>query len=315
MKTVILSSKSSHKDLLTYGPELLEKVKQISSTVTYDEISEDFSNIPELFDDEEKLVLFNHFAVPDGFARFSEHLPTFKNITFLLSPYSAYEGLDLSLLKKMGIHYRNNGGANAKSVAQYATTTMFMLLSKVPVLARKMEMPDGSILGEEFHKKTVGIIGFGNVGKEIHSNLSKLGMEVVFYNRSKVTSNAKQVSLDEVFEQDIIFISIATSDDTKKLLSDLPSKLKPHQYLIDISAADDLYDKKKVVELLNEDKLRGYALEIFDTSSTLKSEKNFVATPHIAWCTVDAEKRTVENYLNRAITILEGKADQVDFIV
>lgn len=316
MKTVILSSKSSHQDLLTYGPELLDELKSLTTTVMYDTVVPDFSNVTEFYDDEEKLVLFNHFALPDGFALLSKKLPEFKNVKYLLSPYSAYEGLDLELLKKLGIRYRNNGGANAKSVAQYAITAMFMLLSKIPVFTQTKNQPDGSVLGEEYHQKTVGIIGYGNVGQQIATSISRLGMPVFYYNRSsKTTDIAKQVTLEEVMKQDIVFVTIATSDQTKELLKDLPQMLQPHHYLIDISAADDLYDKQKVVDLLNDDKLRGFALEVFEQSTQLRSEKNFLATPHIAWCTIDAEKRTVENYLQRAIAIVKGEAATVDFIV
>ncbi len=316
MKPIILSAKSSHQDLLTYGKNLFDQITSEYKAVAYDEIKPDFSNIPELFDETEKIVLFNNFALSDGFSAFSQHLSKFKNVKYLLSPYSSYEGLDLELLKKMGIKYRNNGGANAKSVAQYAITAMFMLLSKFPVFTQSMNMPEGLILGEERYGKTAGIIGMGNVGKELLETLKALGIPTVYYNRSVENVEAKKVSLEEVVKQDIIFITIATNADTIKLLSNFPSLLQPHNYLIDISAADELYDKKSVVDLLNQDKIKGYAVEIFDPALLkLESEKNLIATPHIAWCTVDAEKRTVENYLNRALTILRGKKSEVDFIV
>jgi phosphoglycerate dehydrogenase-like enzyme len=316
MKPILLSSKSSHQDLLTYRPDLFNRLVTEFHGVAYDQIEPDFSNIPELFDDEEKLVMFNHFAIPNGFHAFSKYLPTFKNVKFLLSPYSAYEGLDLDLLKKMGIKYRNNGGANAKSVAQYAIMASFMLLSKYPVFTQSNTMPDGSILGEERFGKTAGIIGLGNVGKEILDTLNRLGIETVYYNRSEENVSAKKVELSEIFKQDLVFVSIATSPQTQELLKDLPTLLQPHNYLIDISATDELYDKKSVVKLLDQDKIKGFALEVFNPQEfKLASQKNLIATPHIAWCTKDAEERTVDNYLNRGLMVLQGESDKVDFIV
>jgi|GEM_PF-1448028 len=316
MKVIVLSSKSSHKDLFTYGAELMDELHKTAPTVTYDHIEPDFSNIPELFDADEKIVLFNHFALPDGFTKFSENLPKFKNVQYLLSPYSAYEGLNLELLKKLNVRYRNNGGANANSVAQYALTVMLMLLSKFPVFTQSSTMPNGAELGEEFHNKSVGIIGMGNVGRCLLKSVNGLGMKAAFYNRKRLSEAAPQVSFDEAVKSDIIFITIATNEETKALLKDFAAKLEPHQYVIDISAADDLYDKSAVVELLNKDLLRGYGLEIFDPQQLkLSSHKNFVATPHIAWCTADAEQRTVQNYLRRTLAILKGEADSIDFIV
>lgn len=316
MKPVIISSHSSHQDLLTYGPSLLDKLIKDFGAVTYDHLQPDFSDIPELFNDEEKLVLFNHFATPRGFHDFTQHLPRFKQVKYVLSPYSAYEGLDLELVKNMGIRYRNNGGANAKSVAQYAIMAMFMLLSKYPVLGRGSKWPDGSVLGEERFGKKVGIIGMGNVGLEIYDTVHKLGMEAVYCNRTAADLSAPQVSLAEVAHQDIIFVTIATNPETVTFLKDFHTMLQPHQYVIDISATDTLYDKLAVAKLVETGQLQGYALELDDPSFlTPAPTVNIVATPHMAWCTVDAERRTVENYLQRALQILEGHADQVDFIV
>jgi len=311
MKVILLNTKSSERDLYTYGKGLLGKLQASYSVSMYTEINENFSNIIELHDDDEKLLLFNHFCLPDGFSKLSQQLPKFKNVKFILSPYSSYAGLDLNLLKQMGIKYRNNGGANAKSVAQYAIASMFSLLSRFPELSKSDGIPDGSILGEEYHNKTAGIIGMGNVGICLYEILSKLGLETTYYNRTEKKLPAKKVELNEVFNQDIVFITIANNSDTKSLLSNINSLIKEENYIIDISAYDDLYDKQAVVDMLNHGKLKGYALE---TNSKFTSEKNLIATPHIAWCTVDAEKRTVENYLNRALTILEGQADSVDFI-
>lgn len=316
MKTIILNSISGQRDILTYGKDLFEKVQAASEVVVYENIAPDFSNIPELKDDSEKIVLCNQFAIPDGFTAITKHISTWKNVKFLLSPYSAYEGLDLELLKSLGIHYRNNGGANAKSVAQYAIASMFMLLSKFPVFSKSANMPDGTVLGEEFHQKSAGIIGMGNVGREIMAVLESLHIPVTYYNRSRKDVSAPHVQYNEIFNQDIIFIAIASNPNTSALLATLPDHLRTHHYLIDVSATDDLYDKKKVLELLDAEKIRGYALEVFDPYTLrLESTKNLSATPHIAWCTIDAERRTIENYLNRTIAILQGRSGDIDFLV
>ncbi|MEO6508641.1 MAG: NAD(P)-dependent oxidoreductase, partial [Patescibacteria group bacterium] len=281
MKVIILTSKGGLSDLTIYGNNLLEQLKQEFDVKIFDTINSDFSNVTDLFDDIHKLVLFNQFSIPGAFETFTKYLPSFRNIKFLLSPYSMYKGLDLELLKSMNIHYRNNAGANAKSVAQYDITAMFMLLSKFPIFSKEMVMPEGTILGEEYHKKTAGIIGMGNVGKELLNILNDLKISTVYNNRSEENVSAKKVSLEEIFQQDIIFISIATNEETIELLKDLPDLIQDKNYIIDGTAVDQLYDKKKVVDLLNQDRLRGYAVELFDPGKLkLVSEKNLIATPH-----------------------------------
>ncbi len=308
MKTIILNDRSSLRDLHTYGSELLGKLQNNYDVVMYDEIKPDFSNISELFDDSEKLVMFNHFAINDGFGLFSKQLPKFKNIKYLLSPYSAYEGLDLELLKKTKVKYRNNGGANAKSVAQYAVGVMFMLLHKTKFFIDNKKMPGGSALGDEFFGKSAGIIGMGNVGQELLEILNSLGIKTVCYNRTTRKVNAKKVAINDIFNQDLVFVTIATNKETKNLLKDIKKLIQPHNYLIDVSATDDLYDKKGVIKMLVKGKFKGFALEAWDPKALVNDKDlNLIVTPHIAWCTIDAEKRTVENYLNRALTILREK--------
>lgn len=312
MKVVFLNSKSSQEDLYTFNKDLVEKINSKYSVSMYDKINPDFSNIPELFDGDDKLVLVNHFALDNGFESFSKYLPNFKNIKYILSPYSSYSGLDLDLLKKMNIKYRNNGGANAKSVAQYALTTMLMLLSRFPQLSKLSDMPDGAILGEEIDNKTAGIIGMGNVGIALLEKLNKLEIPTVYYNRSDKNVDSKKVSIEEVFKQDLIFITVATNPETTEILSKISSYINSNNYIVDVSAHDELYNKEELIDLLSENKFKGYGLE---TNIRDSRDLNLITTPHIAWCTYDAEKRTVDNYLNRAISILEGKTESIDFIV
>ncbi len=316
MKTIILNAPSGQQDILKYGQSLFEKLQANREVVVYEAVEPDFSNIPELCDDTEKLVLFNPFACEGSFEALTKYLPQFKNIKYLFSPYSFYSGLDLQLLKKLGIRYRNNGGANARSVAQYAVTTMLMLLHKFPVLSGGTQAADGSVLGEEFHNKTVGIIGMGYVGKELTRILQGMGLSVVYYNRTPQEISAKLVSFENVLQQEVIFVTIATNPETMKQFSDFPARLQPHQYVIDITANEDLYSKKQLAEMVAGGKLAGYAVEVYDPSCfTVTPGSNCIKTPHIAWCTIDAEKRTIESYLQRALTILEGNADEVDFLV
>lgn len=316
MKVIILESESTKKDLLKFGSDLLNKVKETCSTIIYDKVSEDFSNIPELKDNEEKILLYNPYCIDGDFSHLTKHLPTFKNVKYLFSPYSYYTDLDLELLRKMGIKYRNNAGANAKSVAQLAITVMFMLLSRVPQLGYENKEPSGEILGEELDNKTIGIIGMGNVGKTLADKFKKLGIPSVFYNRTAKEMGISQVDLEEVFNQDIVFLTIAKNEETAEMLKNIFSLIKKHQYLIDISAYDDFYDKHKMIEMLKNNSLTGYAFETSNPQNYRTSDKlNLVITPHMAWSTLDAESNVARHYLNRTLKVLGGKVDDIDFIV
>lgn len=305
MKVLILDSKSSQKELIHYANKEIEELKTKTEVIMYDSYKPDFSDIEELYDNDEKIVLFNQYAMDEGFENLSKHMDTFVNVKYILTPYSSYAGLDLDKVNELGIKYKNNAGANAKAVSQYAIAAMFSLLRKFPIFAKQEEESDGSILGEEIESKTAGIIGMGNVGIDLLEILNNLGIETKYYNRTDKNLNSEKVDIDEIFEQDLVFITIATNDETIELLKNIDKKIKRNNYIIDVSAHDELYDKEKVVEMLNNDEFKGYALESTELKST--SDKNFLKTPHVAWCTIEAEQKTYRNYICNAISILDGE--------
>ena len=315
MKTIILTEPNSEKILNQYGPDLLEKLAKISELSIYNNCKNDFSNIPELFDDSEKILLFDPFSVQNNFNDITKALPSFTNLKYMFSPYSFYTGLDLELLKKLEIKYRNNTGVNSAAVSQFAITLMFMLLRKYTILAKLIKPPDGSILGEEIFSKSVGIIGMGNVGLELYKFLKKLDIQTTYYNRTDKHLNIEKVEFEKIFDQDIIFISLATNDNTIYLMKELQKYLRPHHYLIDITSFDELYDKQNIINMLQEDNLRGYALETDDTTKYKGNDKNLLVTPHMAWSTVEEETSMVRTYLGYAMDVLEGNADKINYLI
>lgn len=100
MKTILLSPQWGIDDINKYGKQLFEELKKISEVVIYKDVKPDFSNVPELKDNEEKLILFNQYIFDDAFEALTREVSTFKNVKFILSPFSSYEGLDLEVLKK-----------------------------------------------------------------------------------------------------------------------------------------------------------------------------------------------------------------------
>lgn len=316
MKLIILESKSSVSDLDKYGKDLMNKLRETGSMILCDEVKADFSNIKDLFDEEEKILLFNPFSINGKFNTLTDNLPKFKNVKYILSPYSFYDGLDISLLQQLGIRYRNNAGANAKSVAQHALTLSLMLLGRFPLLATKNVWPDGSILGEEIAGKTAVIVGMGKVGLSLYPLLAGLGVTTKYYNRNDKKLDIPKITFEEIFENDLIFLTIASNLETREIVEPLPSLLKPQNYLIDISATDDLYDKKAVLKQLERGEFSGFGVELDKPDFLMPvTDCNFISTPHMAWATKDAERRTVRDYLNRALMVIDGRADEVDFVV
>jgi len=315
MKVIILTNKDGAIDFDKFGAEKMSALNSICEVRLYDHVENDFANVSELLDVDEKIVLYDPMCFSDWFECYSRNMHKFVNVKYLLSPYSFYDGLDLSSLKEMGIRYRNNAGANARSVAQHAITISLMLVARFAELAFEKHSPDGSILGEEIFGKTASIVGMGHIGIELLPLLTALGLKVKYYNRTDKKLNIPKVDLAEAFDSELIYLAMAPAQ-TRALMSPLPNLIKPWNYLIDTSATDDFYDKKAVLGKLLVGELKGYGLEVEDTELLVSDKKcNLITTPHMAWATVDAERRKVENYLERAIKIASGRESEIDFVV
>ncbi len=316
MKVIIFGDGLVVKNFENYAPDLFVLLKNKAEVIVSDCANQDFDNVPELFDESDKILMYDPFAFGGKFAPLSENLARFKNIKYIFSPYSFYDGLDLNLVKNFGIRYKNNAGANAKSVAQHALGLALTILEKFPLLAGMKINPDGSILGEEIFGKTAGIVGMGNIGFELYPLLLALGIKTVYFNRTKKEIDLPLVSFEDIFKQDLVFLTIAATEETRKMMVAIPSLLTKKNYLIDLSATDDLYNKKEVLRKLEREDFAGYGIELDNPNFMIPTKQcNYLATPHMAWATVDAEKRTMRRYLERAIKILEGKTDEIDFLV
>lgn len=316
MKVIIFGDGSVVKNFENYAFDLFAMLKSKADVIVCDAVNQDFYKVPELFEDSEKILMYDPFSFVGKFATLSENLSRFKNVKYIFSPYSFYDGLNLDLVKTLGIRYKNNAGANAKSVAQHALALALTIVEKFPLLAGVKVNPDGSILGEEIFGKTAGIVGMGNIAMELAPLLDALGVKTVYYNRTKKDIDLTKVIFEEIFKQELVFLTISATDETRKMMETLPSLLTKKNYLIDLSATDDLYNKKEVLKKLEIGDFAGYGLELDDPSFMAPTKPcNYLATPHMAWATVDAERRTMRNYLERVIKVLDGKAEEIDFLV
>ncbi|MBV5315765.1 MAG: D-2-hydroxyacid dehydrogenase [Prolixibacteraceae bacterium] len=163
----------------------------------------------------------------------------------------------------------------------------------------------------ELAGKTLGIIGFGRIGRKVAEIAQALGMKVVFQNRSvknDIPEGIIQKSLSEVFaESDFVSLNCPlTAENSAFVNKKLIETMKPTAVLIN-TGRGALINETDLAEALNSGRIAAACLDVLSTEPPLQqnpliSAKNCFITPHIAWATIEARQRlmniTVENLKN-----------------
>ena len=209
----------------------------------------DLDNAPYLKEKDEKILVVD----PDWYNWNinANHLSKIKNLKGVCLATTAFDWIDLKYCKENNIVVTNIPKYSTDSVAEYAIFLMMALAKKFPMQLKKdykMEYSK-SMLTTEIRNKTLGIIGLGTIGSNIAEMGNSLGMNVIYWNRTKKDCNYKSVDLETIFTTaDFIMPTFATNEETKKLISDdLINKMNNNSLINVINNPKEIYNH----ELLN----------------------------------------------------------------
>lgn len=240
-----------------------------------------------------------------------------KNVKLMQLWSSGYDKFNVAACSKLGIPVANNGGANACSVAEHTVLLMLALYKRFPDSHRRTVTGNwaGNSHGLDMfllNGKKIGIIGFGNIGRQVAKKLAGFDADVIYYDLKKAdekterSHSARYVDFDTLLrESDIISLHLHANDRTKNIIDrNAFSKMKNDAVLINVSRAE-LVDQRALLEALKERKILGAGLDVHFEEPTQPNDliltlPNVVATPHMAGSTYDAYvavlNRAVENF-------------------
>jgi D-3-phosphoglycerate dehydrogenase len=206
----------------------------------------------------------------------------------------------------------NTPGGNANATAEHAFALIMSVLRRTPFAnetTHKGQWEKKNIKGTELSKKTLGIVGFGNVGVRL-SNLVK-GFDVKILVNSKSLESRKKdyphvenVSFDDLISKsDIISFHCKAAADGKPLITkEHYSKMKPTAYIIN-AARGNIVDEKDLNDALNENLIAGAAVDVFSKEpakeNILFNNPKAILTPHIAASTTEASIVVAEMVANQ----------------
>lgn len=236
-------------------------------------------------------------------------LPDLKYIGVTATGYNI---VDVAAARERGIIVTNVPGYSSPAVAQLVFSLLLELTNKVGHHAqtvaegRWQACPDfsywdGSII--ELSGRTLGIVGYGDIGSAVGRIAVAFGMKVLASKREWKTPPPEGItpaSIDEIFAQsDAITLHCPLTDATKFLVNERTLRLmKSSAYIIN-TGRGPLVDEAALATALNEGRIAGAGLDVLSVEppkegNPLIGAKNCLITPHIGWASRDARTRLIE---------------------
>lgn len=229
--------------------------------------------------------------------------------------------VDLKAATKNGVAVFNAPYSNTRSVAELVIGASIMLIRKI--IDKNKAAHEGTWLKEasgsyELRGKTLGIIGYGNIGKQVSVLAESIGMKVIFYDvETKLplgNAESRKNLKDVVSKSDIITLHVPELDSTKNLISkNILKQFKQGSILINY-ARGEVVDLDALKATLLEGRLSGAAVDVFPVEpekngdhfeSPLQGLSNVLLTPHIGGSTQEAQANIGDDVSGKLFNYLE----------
>lgn len=250
------------------------------------------------------------------------NLENATNLKLICVAATGYDNIDTEYCKKRGIAVCNVKGYSTQSVAQLTVSMALSLLMHQKTYNNFVTSGEytksgvANRLSPTFYEadgKTWGIVGLGNIGKQVARVAEALGCRVLAFKRTP-DENYNCVSLSELVQKsDIISVHLPASQETKGIISrDLISKMKKNAIVINV-ARGAVLDEEALCDAILEDKIGGIGIDVYTTEpfpsdhpyNKIMNRDNVLLTPHIAWGAYEARmrclseiKKNIESYFS-----------------
>ncbi len=226
-----------------------------------------------------------------------------KNLKVIGRAGVGLDNIDLKSAKKHGVAVLNTPMANSISVAELVFGFMISLsrhMVRGAIGLKEGKWEKKLLKGVELYGKTLGIIGFGHIGREIAKRALAFGMKIVVYDVIKNDGglDVEFVEMGDLLRSsDYVTVHLPLLPATKHIISrDQFSLMKSTSFFIH-AARGGIVDDEALYDALKDGEIAGAALDVLETEPPndmemkLLSLSNVIATPHLGASTVEAQKR------------------------
>ncbi len=309
MKITVLDAATLGDDL---DLSLFEKFGELTvySSTSPDEVSEHIGD--------SDIVILNKIKVSES------NLSVCKNLRLICITATGYDNIDTAYCKSRGIAVCNVVGYSTMSVSQITLSMALGLMSHIGEYTRAVangSYSDGGVANmltpvfNEICGKTWGIVGYGNIGRQVGRVAEALGCKIIV-NKRQAEDGVECVDIDTLCERaDIISVHTPLTDSTRGLISrERISKMKKNAILINV-ARGAVCDEKALADAILEGKIAGLGVDVYTKEpflhdhpySEIKHLDNVYLTPHMAWGAYEARVRCCEEVAENIKSFLCGE--------
>lgn len=255
-----------------------------------------------------------------------EQLPKLKYIGILATGYNV---VDLAAARKRRITVTNIPSYGTFSVAQHTFALLLELTQHVHIHSQSIFAGDWTVSKDfsyqltplmELAGKKLGIIGFGEIGKQIGKIGSAFGMEIIYFTRTPLNSEeiealnypAKAVSKSEIFTMsDVLSLNCPLNDQTKEIINEQTLAMMKNEAILINTGRGGLINESDLAAALMTKTIAAYAGDVLSSEppkrdNPLLKAPNCLLTPHIAWKTKEARSRLLTIAANNLLAFLKG---------
>lgn len=311
-------------------PILMEQLQQLGFT-NHEDFTSSKQEIEAKIQDYQGIIIRSRFKIDKTF------LDKAVNLEFIARVGAGLESIDCEYAKSKNITLIAAPEGNANAVGEHTLGMLLSLFNKLNVADSEIKSGNWnreSNRGHEIKGKTIGIIGYGNMGKSFAKKLTGFDCEVIFYDilENIGDANAKQISLEELqINSDVISLHIPWTPETDKMINEnfIKSFKKPF-WIINTSRGNNVVTSD-LVKGLKSGKIIGAGLDVLEyeklsfetlftnlTKESIQSEvkvyssenipeafqyllraKNVVLSPHIAGWTFESHRKLAQVIIDK----------------
>lgn len=291
-----------------FSEDQISKLRQVGEVDFYEGLSQDEANKIALNYD----VVIVNWLDPTPFIM---DMKPGSLIALLSTGYGWITNIKEAYEKK--VYVTNIPNYSTEAVAEHL---LGMLLGVSKNIFSTLNAANNNIVGFELRNKVVGIIGLGNIGSRFAEIMNFFGAEVITYNRTKKNNpTAKDVSLSELLQQsDVICISCSVNDTSKDMINlDNINNIKNGAIII--GSTWGIIEGDAILFALKNDIVRAVSLDAAveggnNVEDEIKKYRDKIyLTPHIAYNTLESEKRQLDICINNITNYIKGTPQNIVF--
>lgn len=253
-----------------------------------------------------------------------EVLSSAKNLKVLSRYGAGFDRVDLSTASKQDIVVTNTPGVNAQAVADLTLALILSVARKIPLADQNTKAGRWeSLRGFEIYGKKIGILGLGNIGKNVSKRAQGFSMDVLAYDpyidhKYTKENNIVEASLSQIIKEcDVISLHLPLNENTRHIINGQSFDNMKKGVIVVNTSRGGLIDENAAYTALESGKLGGLALDVFEKEPPEQSKlfgfNNVVLTPHIGARTFEATQNMTIASVQNLINVLSG--NECDFIV